>query len=142
MLKQLRDHLAALPWKDGDTPPAVTLELYFDGNSEEECIAPNQWGEGRPPIAELYRRFNAIAQCSDVHQVLVGLHSDWNEDTYADSYPPAENIHIVTTASKSEVESWLSGLHSDGVVKGWPYGKPVGATEPPKGYTVFSVCWD
>jgi len=142
MLKQLRLHLATLPWQDGDTPPAVPLDLYFEGNSEEESIAPNQWGDGRPTISEMYRRFKEIAERPDVEQVLVGLHFDWNDDMYASSYPPAENIHIVTTASESEVESWLVGLHSDGAVKGWPYGIPVGATEPPKGHTVFSVCWD
>ncbi len=120
----------------------MPLDLYFDGNTEEECIAPNQWGEGRPPIFEIHRRFKEIAARPEVNQVLVGLHSDWNDDSYADYYPPAENIFVVTTASKSEVEGWLSGLKCDGVAKGWPYGQPVGASEPPKGHTVFSVCWD
>jgi hypothetical protein len=142
MLHQLQQVLSALTWKTGEPPPTVDFVLYFEGNAEEECIAPNQWGEGRPPIAEIYNRFQEIAKRETVERVLVGLHSDWNDEDYADTFPPAENVHVFTTASKAEVESWLSGLHSDGVLKGWPYGKPKNAPEPSKGYTVFSVCWD
>ena len=142
MHQRIRETLAALDCKQGETPPVVDFHLYFEGNTEEECIAPNQWGEGRPPIAELYARFMEIAARPNVERVLVGLHSDWNDEDYADTFPPAENVHIFTSASKSEVESWLSGLCSDGVLKGWPYGKPRGAPEPAKGYAIFSVCWD
>ena len=142
MLEQLRQVLSSEAWKEGNPPPVVDYSLYFEGNTEEECIAPNQWGEGRPPIAELFTRFQGIAQKQNVERVLVGLHSDWSHEDYADTYPPAENVHIFTTASKGEVEGWLSGLQSDGVVKGWPYGRPKNAPEPSKGYTVFSVCWD
>jgi len=142
MLKQLREALAATPWRAGDPPPAIDYELYFEGNAEEECIAPNQWGEGRPSIATMYQRFREIALKSEVERVLVGLHADWNDDSYSEGYPPAENLHIFTTALKSEVERWLHGMHADGVVKGWPSGKPFNAPEPSRGYNVFSVCWD
>lgn len=142
MHQKIHETLAALGCKEGETPPAIDFRLYFEGNTEEECIAPNQWGEGRPPIAELYARFKEIAARPNVERVLVGLHSDWNHEDYADTFPPAENVHIFTSASKAEVEGWLSGLHSDGVVKGWPYGKPRSAPEPTKGNSVYSVCWD
>lgn len=142
MLKQLREYLSSLNWQEGETPPVVDLDIYFDGNTEEECIAPNQWGDGRPPIADLYGQFQQIAQHPSVERVLVGLHSDWNHPDFADTFPPAENVHVITTSGKAELESWLTGLHSDGVLKGWPYGKPKNAPEPSKGYTVFSVCWD
>ncbi|HAX1630002.1 Uncharacterised protein [Klebsiella pneumoniae] len=142
MLEQLRKALSTEAWTEGEPPPVVDYTLYFEGNTEEDCIAPNQWGDGRPPIAELFTRFRGIAQKQNVERVLVGLHSDWNHEHYTDTYPPAENIHIFTTASKSEVEGWLSGLLIDGVVKGWPYGKPKNAPDPSKGYNIFSVCWD
>lgn len=142
MLSQLREALAALHWNGGEPAPVIDFRLYFDGNADETCIAPNQWGEGRPPIAEIFRRLEEIARRASVECVLVGLHSDWNDEAYADGFPPAENVHIFTAAGKAEVESWLKGLHCDGVLKGWPYGKPANAPEPGKGYTVFSVCWD
>ena len=40
-------------------PPVVTLDDYFTGNSEEECIAPNQVGFGRSPLADLYDQLSA-----------------------------------------------------------------------------------
>lgn len=142
MHQKIHQVLASLDWKAGETPPAVDLDLYFEGNIEEECIAPNQWGEGRPPIQDLYSRFKEIAARPNVERVLVGLHHDWNDSVYADSFPPAENVHIFTSASKSEVEGWLTGLLSDGVLRGWPYGRPRNAPEPTKGNLVYSVCWD
>lgn len=142
MLQELREYLAAVPWREGQPAPVVELSLYFEGNDEEECIAPNQWGEGRPPIKELYRRFQEIAGRPDVEKVLVGLHEDWANESYAEVYPPAENVHIYTSASSPEVQSWIAGLHADGAIKGWTYGKPTNAPEPSRGYSVFSVCWD
>lgn len=142
MLSQLHEYLASLSMGDKDTPPVVDLRLYFEGNTEEECIAPNQWGDGRPPIADLYKRFQEIAEHPTVEAVLVGLHDDWNDPDYSDTFPPAENVHIITSSCRADVESWLSGLRSDGVIQGWPYGKPKNAPEPSNGYTVFSVCWD
>jgi len=142
MLEQLRETLSALNWKDGEQPPVVDFAQYFEGNAEQECIAPNQWGEGRPSIENLYERFQEISKYATVERVLVGLHSDWNHDDYHDGFPPAENVYIFTTAGKAEVESWLLGMHTDGILKGWPYGKPKSAPDPSKGYTVYAVCWD
>jgi hypothetical protein len=142
MLEQLRKALSTSAWHEGDTPPAVDYVLFFDGNTDEESIATNQWGDGRPAIADIYKRVQEIAKRSDVERILVGLHFDWDHEHYADSFPPAENVHIFTTASTSEVESWLTDMHTDGVIKGWPYGKPKNAPEPSNGYGVLSVCWD
>lgn len=36
----------------------------------------------------------------------------------------------------------MDGLEADGVIEGWPYGKPCNAPEPLAGYAVLSVCWD
>lgn len=142
MHQRIHAALAAIDWKDGEPPPVVDFRLYFEGNTEEECIAPNQWGDGRPKIAELYARFQKIAARPDVQAVLVGLHFDWNDEDYLDTFPPGENVHIITSASKAEVERWVDGMHSDGVVKGWPYGRPKNAPEPATGHTIYSVCWD
>ena len=131
---------------DGDTPPVVDLDLYFAGNADEESIAPNQWGYGRPPIAQLYARFLEIAARPEVEKVLVGLHQDWCDygqaDVEAKCFPPAENVHIFTSAGQDEVERWIAGMEADGVIPGWPYGKPANAPEPSEGYAVLSVCWD
>ena len=142
MLAQLNDYLQSLDWSEDETPPVVDLALFFEGNSEEESIAPNNWGYGRPPIAELHRRFTEIAQRAEVERVLVGLHADWSYDYDGSSFPPADHVHIYTTASQADVESWVAGLHADGALKGWPLGKPRNAPDPSVGGSVYSVVWD
>ncbi|WP_374580302.1 hypothetical protein [Pseudoduganella sp.] len=142
MHRDIHDYLATLNWSEGEPPPVVDFHLYFSGNGQEECIAPNQWGDGRPCISELYSRFKEISAKPGVERILVGLHSDWNDPAYLDEFPPAENVHILASATQSEIEDWINGMCADGVVKGWPYGKPKNAPEPSKGNAVFSVCWD
>lgn len=142
MQENIREYLSRLNWSDNETPPAVDFHMYFQGNTEEESIAPNQWGEGRPSITELYERFKEIAAKPEVERVLVGLHFDWSDPIYHHGFPPAENVHILTSANSAEVENWIVGLEADGIINGWPYGKPRNAPEPSSGYSVFSVCWD
>jgi hypothetical protein len=129
--------------QDSDTPPVVTLDEYFMGNADEECIAPNQVGDGRPPLADLYARFKEIQNRSDVQGVFVGIHGDWIEALkHPQVWPAAENVHIYTTASADEVEEWISGLASDGAGGGWPYGMHPAAPQPSPGYRVVTVYWD
>jgi hypothetical protein len=128
---------------DPAPPPVVTLDDYFTGNTDEESIAPNQVGDGRPPLAELYARFKTIQHKPTVQAVLVGIHGDWRTSRkHPQLWPPAENVHIYTTASVKEVEAWISGLAADGAIEGWPYGMHPSAPQPNPGYQVFSVCWD
>ena len=129
--------------EDSESPPVVTLDEYFIGNTDEDSIAPNQVGYGRPALAELYTRFREIQEKPSVQAVLVGIHGDWTEALKCtDVWPAAENLHIYTTASAREVEAWVEGLAADGVIKGWPYGAHPSAPTPRPGYKVFTVCWD
>ena len=126
-----------------DVSPVVTLDEYFSGNTDEECIAPNQFGYGRPSLAELYTRFQEIQRRPDVQAVMVGIHGDWDEALkYEDTWPAGENVHILTSATEQEVESWIEGMQADGVIEGWPYGEHPSAPKPHAGFRVWSVCWD
>lgn len=141
--EQLLSKLRVQHNKDASTPPVVTLSEYFDGNTDEECIAPNQVGYGRPALADLVARLREIAAKPEVEAVFVGIHSDWLEETAATSgWPPAENIHIFTSATEEEVEVWIAELAADGVIEEWPYGKHPSAPSPSTGYRIFSICWD
>jgi hypothetical protein len=142
MKQSIHEYLGSIPWMSGEPPPIVPLHLFFEGNDEEESIAPNQWGDGRPSIVALYDRFKEIAAYPEVSDVYVGLHWEWNDPDYADTFPPAETVFIVTSASKSQVENWLTGLKADGALKGWPHGKPGNAPDPAQGHQVYWVGWD
>ncbi|AKS42547.1 hypothetical protein [Wenzhouxiangella marina] len=141
--KLLLEKLVALDEIDEDHFPVVSLDDYFLGNNQEDSIAPNQWGEGRPPIAEIYRRFKEVEAREDVHGVFVGLHHSWGESLEDDTWPAAENIHIFSSADAETAEQWLAGLCADGIIAGeWPYGKHEAAPLNPPGTHLYSVYWD
>ena len=126
-----------------DIPPIVSLDEYFVGNTDEECIAWNQIGFGRPSVANFYKRFKEIQQKPEVQIVFVGLHFDWTESLKNGSmWPAAENIHIYTSASLDTVVNWIDGLEADCVGEGWTYGKHPTAPVQRLGFAIYSICWD
>ena len=124
-------------------PPVVELDEYFLGNDQEDSIAPNQVGYGRPSLADLYAALKTINERPDVQTVVVGLHDDWAEALECDDiWPAGDNVYIYSSAGRSTVEGWTAGLAADGVLKGWPSGKHPAAPEPQRGYSVYAVVWD
>ncbi len=140
---ELINTLNVLSAADPDHYPVVTLDEYFLENEDEESIAPNNWGYGRPSIKEIYRSLKAIEHRPDVQGVYVGLHDEWSEALEDDElWPAAENIHILTSACLAEVETWVAAIAADGVVFGWPYGEHELSPKPQDGYLVYTVYWD
>lgn len=143
MREQLIEKIRSLVEQSSAAPPVVELDEYFVGNNQEDSIAPNQVGYGRPRIADLHAALKTIRDRPDVQAVLVGIHDDWVEALETeDIWPAGENIYIYTSARQSTVESWVGGLAADGVLGGWPYGRHPAAPEPQRGYNVYAVCWD
>lgn len=141
--KTLLEKLERLDEIDSEHLPVVSLDEYFLGNEQEDSIAPNQWGYGRPSIREIHARLKALETRPDVQGVFVGLHQDWGEALDDDElWPAAENIHIYSSASQELADGWIEGLESDGIGPGWPYGKHAGAPEPMAGYEVYTIYWD
>ncbi|MFG3223776.1 hypothetical protein ACGF07_03175 [Kitasatospora sp. NPDC048194] len=122
---------------DEGVMPLLTLDEFFDGNDNEGCIAPNQWGYGRPALAELAERFRAIEGREDVAWVRVQLHPETLEmDELA-----GEAVAICTTADESACSAWIDGFEASGVI---PELVDVfrDIPEVPPGATVWSVVWD
>lgn len=141
--KALLEKLERLDDIDSERLPVVSLDEYFLGNEQEDSIAPNQWGYGRPSIREIHARLKALESRPDVQGVFVGLHQEWGEALDDDElWPAAENIHIYSSASQEIADGWIEGLESDGIGPGWPYGKHAGAPEPMAGYEVYTIYWD
>lgn len=140
--KALYAKIAALDEVDNKHFPIVSIDDYFLGNDDEESIAPNQWGDGRPSVREMYEHLKRIEERPDVQGVFVGIHQDWPESERFHEWPPAENIHIYSSASQGVAEKWIEGLHSDGISPGWSYGKHAAAPEPLDGYRVYTIYWD
>ena len=62
--------------EDKEHLPLLTLDEFFDGNPEEDSIAPNQWGYGRPSLAEMRDMLRRIELMPNVAWVRVALHDD------------------------------------------------------------------
>lgn len=130
-----------------DCLPLLTLSEFFDGNTDQESLAPNQWGYGRPTLVEIASRLAVLEGQDDVAWVRVELHYDTEFDE-PDGAICAEAIAICTTASESDLEARLDteSLQSDGVTaKGkavsdlaWLCGIPA----VPDGYRVLFLVWD
>ena len=60
----------------GEHPPVVELDDFFQENRQEDSIAPNQVGYGRPSLSDLYQRFRSIRDRDDVDAVLISLHDE------------------------------------------------------------------
>uniref|UniRef100_Q07KR5 Uncharacterized protein n=1 Tax=Rhodopseudomonas palustris (strain BisA53) TaxID=316055 RepID=Q07KR5_RHOP5 len=143
MREKLLEKLQSLVEQSSAAPPVVELDDYFVGNAQEDSIAPNQIGDGRPSLADLHAALRAIRDRPDVQAVLVGIHGDWVESLKCDDvWPAADNVHIYASAGRSTVEGWVAGFAHDGVLKGWPYGMHPAAPKPQRGYHVYTICWD
>lgn len=140
--KALYAKVEALHEIDSEHFPVVSVDDYFVGNDDEESIAPNQWGDGRPSIRDIYDRLKKIEARPDVQGVFVGIHQDWPDAERFEQWVPAENIHIYSSAPQDVAEQWIEGLMSDGIGPGWPYGKHAAAPEPLDGYHVYTIYWD
>lgn len=94
---ELLNKLSALLVADPENSPVVTLDEFFLANEDEESIAPNNWGYGRPSIKEIYRSLKEIEHRPDVQGVFVGMHDEWSEALEDDElWPAAENILLPT----------------------------------------------
>lgn len=140
--KALYAKVEALHEIDSEHFPVVSVDDYFIGNDDEESIAPNQWGDGRPSIRDIYDRLKRIEARPDVQGVFVGIHQDWPDAERFEQWVPAENIHIYSFAPQDVAEQWIDGLMSDGIGPGWPYGKHAAAPESLDGYHVYTIYWD
>ena len=127
----------------------LTLAEFFEGNSQEDSIAPNQFGFGRPPLAEIYRRLAELETCNDVAWVRVALHDDTftvRDDTF-DGVIYGDSIVICTTTSTDEIERRLRAIdEDDGLESGvgdMSYTEHLCDMPPiPSGYRLTRMEWD
>ncbi|QIM15825.1 hypothetical protein G7067_04405 [Leucobacter insecticola] len=89
---------------------------FFDGNVDEESLAPNQWGNRGPTLVDIAARLRLLSQDADVVWVRVGLHPDVELDE-PDGDVAAEAILITTTAPAADLEDRINvtWLCSDGI---------------------------
>ena len=125
-------------WRHNQPLPVVSLEEFFEGNTDQDSIAPNL--ENHPGISLFYEQLKTIRSDNSVKEVLVNI---YDLDPIIDGdWPYTENIHILTEAPDNKVQEWAAVLLSDGAFEGWPYGVPEAAPQAESGYKWWSIAWD
>ena len=132
---------------DGDRFPLFTLSEFFEGNTEEESIAPNQWDYGRPALAEIWGQLKKLENHPDVAWVRVALHGDTDvgeRDGEIVYEIAGDTIIICTTAKASEIEKAADceKLCSDGVNEYFDSEWYTEIPAIPEGYRVLTLWWD
>ncbi|WP_430333650.1 hypothetical protein [Rhodococcus sp. ACT016] len=127
-----------------DRYPLLTLREFFHGNEVEDSIAPNQYGYGRPDLAEIARRLAQLAADPAVAWVRIQLHEEMFEDDYEGL--AAEAVAICTTLAGEDVDTRLDveSLQAEPVWEGLVYDVADFCDVPavPDGYRVLSLVWD
>lgn len=108
--------------------PLLTLDEFFDGNTEEDSIAPNQWEFGRPTLSEIRNMLQKIELMPDIAWVRVALHDD---------------TEIVENNGKEELVNceWLC---SDGVITIEAFELNTYSCVPPipDNFDCLEIVWD
>ena len=130
-----------------DKFPLLTLDEFFDGNTDEYSIAPNQWGDGRPTLDEMWKRLREIEQMPNVAWVRVSLHDD-TEITENNGMEvlnlAGDSIIVCTDMLSDELEEIIDceWLCSDGVIESESalYYSRIPAI--PENYHCLEIVWD
>ena len=104
------DEFRRLLEEDKGRFPLLTLDEFFSGNSDEDSIAPNQWGYMRPPLAEIWEMFQKVERMSNVAWVRVALHYNTDSIVVCTDLKPDELKEIVNCewlCSEGAIESAL-----------------------------------
>ena len=128
--------------RHNDPPPIVGLEDFFEGNNRTQSIAPNL-DQDHPGLPFMYEKLKQIRARPDVQDVVVNIYdlSDIIFD-FEDSWPGAENVHILTSASEEDLWKWADDLKADGAFIGWPYGKAKYAPIEQGDNQWWTLAWD
>lgn len=135
--------------ENDDRLPLLTLDEFFEGNTAEDAIAPNDWGDGRPPIAEIWDMFRRIELRPEIAWIRVALHDDTMEsynDTedftlYGDSVIICTSMQDAALEELADCERLCSGGAEE-----WELSDldSIYCLRPPvpDGYQCFAIVWD
>jgi hypothetical protein len=136
-LERITERVTRLGHPDNaETPrPLVTVEEFFDGNTEAGSIGCNL--ESTPTPAQFYELFRAIGLRPEVKDIRVQITAfDVPE------WPFSDTVYILTSASPDEVASWFpKELAPDETWEGF-VGQPYEPYQIPEGTRPIACWWD
>jgi hypothetical protein len=107
--------------EEGSALPAVSLEDFFEGNTDEASIGVNLSKENHIGLAGFRRTLSDIRERPDVQGVFVEVTEipEPDEKADADIWPTACVAFVVTSAPRSDVTEWVASLHPRDISEGW-----------------------
>ena len=136
--------------ENDDRLPLLTLDEFFEGNTAEDSIAPNDCGYGRPSIAEIWKLMRELEKRPDVAWIRVELHDDTEIAEYEGKEVlvlAGESLVVCTSLSAPELEElarceWLCS----GGAEEWEESEmdSLFSCRPPvpDGFHCFAIVWD
>lgn len=138
-----RDEILARSAAGDDRYPLLTIDEFFDGNDDEQSIAPNQYGYGRPDLAEIAGRLETLAADPAVTWVRIQPHEEMFEPDYTGI--AAESVAICSSMSNEDIDARLDvqSLMAEGVFEGFSYAEENYCEVPeiPPNYSIFTLTW-
>ena len=125
--------------------PLLALNEFFSGNTEEDSIAPNQWGYGRPPISEIWARMRKLEAMPNVAWVRVVLHDDTGFRWDGEFEISGDSIAICTSAAPKDIERIVDyeSLGSESLISEPGFHETYkDCPTIPDGYHVLMLVWD
>ena len=144
------DAFKKLMEENDDLLPLLTLNEFFEGNTAEDSIAPNECGFGRPSIAEIWELMRNLEKRPDIAWIRIELHDDTEIAEYDGKEVlvlAGESPIICTSLPAMELERYArcEWLHSGGAEE-WDISSmdSLFSCKPPvpEGFCCFAIVWD
>ena len=127
-------------------PPLLTVGEFFDGNTDEQSLAPNR-DVAAVPLSLVADTLRAVEARADVEAVRLTVHETPNplvpeED---DVWIAAGEALIFSDAPREEVESWVAPLKPTCVINGDDAGEEAASRRRAAGSpgaAMHRVIWD
>ena len=133
--EKLVEKIYALGYPENEI--VVSLEDFFEGNNDQESIAPHIFDAERTSPQIFYRKLSELKNLDQVDDVFVRI-----QDVEDSDWPFTDTVYIISKLSVEEIRSKLTDLHPDEIYEEWMYGQPINAPEVKDGFSIFSVWWD
>jgi len=120
-----------------DFAPVVSLEEFFEGNSDEGSIGCNLLPH--PGTDFFFDLLLAIREHPKVQTVLIEI---YQIDELFETWPFSERVYIYTKLPEEEITRMMRPLQYDELESGFFREKPSSAVVPQSGMNVYAFWWD
>ena len=120
-----------------DSLPVVSLEDFFEGNTDKGSIGCNLLPH--PGIHFIYDSLIKLRNHPMVQTVLIEI---FEVDEAFENWPYSERVYVYSSLPDEEIAKMMNPLRYDELEYGFFKGKPSSAVNPEPGMNVYAFWWD